>query len=52
MKVIQDKTTADDGTAIRGIHAKGHAHRQRHARSDGQPSARIGAGPVRRCGQL
>lgn len=25
VKVIQDKTTADYGTAIRGIHAKGHA---------------------------
>uniref|UniRef100_UPI0035C97075 hypothetical protein n=1 Tax=uncultured Sphingomonas sp. TaxID=158754 RepID=UPI0035C97075 len=25
MKVIQDKTRADYGTAVRGIHAKGHA---------------------------
>ena len=25
VKVIQDKTTADYGTAVRGIHAKGHA---------------------------
>ena len=46
VKAIQDKTLADYGSAMRGIHAKGHAIVEGTLEVLSEPAARTGTGFV------